>query len=54
MEIKLDNAKLNFEIFGNSSKPPLVLWHGAGCTLKMWNNVVEELENHFFIVSFDI
>ena len=54
MEIELDKAKLNFEIFGNSSNPPLILWHGAGCTLKMWNNVVGELEKYFFVVSFDI
>ena len=54
MEIELDKAKLNFEIFGNSSNPPLVLWHGAGCTLRMWNNVIGKLEKHFFVVSFDI
>ena len=54
MEIELDKAKLNFEILGNSSNPPLVLWHGAGCTLRMWDNVIEELEKHFFVISFDI
>ena len=54
MEVELDKAKLNFETHGSFSNPPLILWHGAGCTLRMWDNVIGALENYFFVVSFDI
>ena len=48
MELELDQAKLYFETQGDKSNPPLVLWHGAGCTLRMWDYVVEELKKDFF------
>jgi len=54
MEIELDKAKLYFEIQGNPDNPPLVLWHGAGCTLRMWDLVIEELKNFYFTIAFDI
>ena len=54
MEIELDKAKLYFEIQGNPDNPPLVLWHGAGCTLRMWDLVLEELKNFYFTIAFDV
>jgi len=54
MELELDKAKLYFETQGDQNKPPLVLWHGAGCTLRMWDFVVEELKKEFFTIAFDI
>ena len=54
MELELDQAKLYFETQGDQNNPPLVLWHGAGCTLRMWDFVVEELKKDFFTVAFDI
>ena len=54
MEIELDKAKLYFEVQGNPNNPPLVLWHGAGCTLRMWDLVVEELKNFYFTIAFDV
>tara|TARA_B100001175_G_scaffold42333_1_gene31626 strand:- start:548 stop:1291 length:744 start_codon:yes stop_codon:yes gene_type:complete len=54
MEIELDKAKLYFEVQGNPDNPPLVLWHGAGCTLRMWDLVVEQLKNLYFTIAFDI
>ena len=54
MELELEQAKLYFETQGDKSNPPLVLWHGAGCTLRMWDYVVEELKKDFFTIAFDI
>ena len=53
MEIELDKAKLYFETQGNPDNPPLVLWHGAGCTLRMWDLVVKELKKFYFTIAFD-
>ena len=54
MELELDGAKLNFEIKGDPNFPPLVLWHGAGCTLRMWDTVLSHLKDSFFCVAFDV
>ena len=54
MELELDHAKLNFVTKGNQNNPPLVLWHGAGCTLKMWDVVTKELQRVFYTIAFDI
>ena len=54
MELELDHAKLNFDTKGNQNNPPLVLWHGAGCTLKMWDLVTKELQKAFYTIAFDI
>ena len=54
MELELDHAKLNFVTKGNQNNPPLVLWHGAGCTLKMWDLVTKELQKSFYTIAFDI
>ena len=54
MELELDGAKLNFEIKGDPNSPPLVLWHGAGCTLRMWDIVLNHLKDKFFCVASDI
>ena len=54
MELELETAKLNFETQGNKNNPPLVLWHGAGCTLRMWDFVVKELKKEFYTIAFDV
>ena len=54
MELEVDQAKLNFETHGNPKNSPLVLWHGAGCTLRMWDNVISGLVDKFYVVTFDI
>ena len=54
MRLEFDGAKLNFEIQGDPNSPPLVLWHGAGCTLRMWDIVLNHLKDKFFCVAFDI
>ena len=54
MKIKADGASLEVKLTGDSDKPALMLWHGAGCTLRMWDHVIEYLKDRFLIISFDI
>ena len=54
MQIELEGATLNYEISGDSSNPALVLWHGAGCTLRMWDTALKNLKDRFFCVAFDV
>ena len=54
MELELDQAKLYFNVKGNKSNPPLVLWQGAGCCSRMWDIVIEELQRDFYTIAFDI
>ena len=54
MKIKADGASLEVKLTGDSNKPALMLWHGAGCTLRMWDHVIEYLKDRFLIISFDI
>lgn len=54
MQIEAEGATLNYEISGDSSNPALVLWHGAGCTLRMWDAALKGLKDSFFCIAFDI
>ena len=54
MQIETEGATLNYEISGDSSNPALVLWHGAGCTLRMWDTALKGLKDSFFCIAFDI
>lgn len=54
MKIEAEGASLEVKLTGDSNKPALMLWHGAGCTLKMWDHVIEYLKDRFLIISFDI
>ena len=54
MRIEADGASLEVNLTGDSSKPAILLWHGAGCTLRMWDHVTEKLKENFFVISFDI
>ena len=54
MQIEAEGATLNYEISGDSSNPALVLWHGAGCTLRMWDTALKGLKDSFFCIAFDI
>ena len=54
MQAEVKDATLNYETSGDSSNPALVLWHGAGCTLRMWDTVLNILRDKFFCIAFDI
>ena len=54
MQIDVEDAILNYEISGDSSNPTLVLWHGAGCSLRMWDIALNSLKDRFFCIAFDV
>ena len=54
MQIEVEGATLNYEISGDSSNPALVLWHGAGCNLRMWDTALKDLKERFFCIAFDV
>jgi len=54
MQIETEGATLNYETSGDSSNPALVLWHGAGCTLRMWDATLNNLKERFFCIAFDV
>jgi len=54
MEFKVEGAILNVEVDGPKNAPTVLLWHGAFCTLRMWDRVVEKLGDRFFLIRFDV
>ena len=54
MQFEAEEATLNYETSGDSSNPALLLWHGAGCTLRMWDTALNILQDKFFCIAFDI
>ena len=54
MQVEAEDATLNYETSGDASNPALVLWHGAGCTLRMWDTALNNLQDKFFYIAFDI
>ena len=49
-----DGVRLHYLASGDTAKPALLLWHGARCTLRQWDHVIEELEQTFYVLRFDI
>ena len=54
MRVTVDGARLEVEVSGDTEKPALLLWNGAGCSLRMWDEVVLLLKNYFRTIAFDI
>ena len=53
MKLKVDGATLEVECSGADDGPPVLLWHGAACTLRQWDFVVEDLQDRFRLMRFD-
>ena len=54
MKIKVNQASLEVEVSGDGNKPALLLWNGAGCSLRMWDEVILLLKNNFRTIAFDV
>ncbi len=54
MQIEVDGATLNVEVAGDREAPAVLFWNGGGCTLRMWDRIVERLGNGYRTVRFDI
>ena len=54
MRIEVDGATLNVEVAGDREAPAVLFWNGGGCTLRMWDLIVERLGSGYRTVRFDI
>ena len=54
MQIEVDGATLNVEVAGDREAPAVLFWNGGGCTLRMWDLIVERLGSGYRTVRFDI
>ena len=54
MKLRVDGATLEIECTGPDSAPPVLMWHGAACTLRQWDHVVAELQGQFRLIRFDV
>jgi 3-oxoadipate enol-lactonase len=54
VELAVEGATLNLEVDGPADAPAVLLWHGAGCTLRMWDHVVGMLADRYRLVRFDV
>ena len=54
IKVEVDGATLNVEVDGPAHGPNVLLWHGAGCTLRMWDFAVERLIEKFRFIRFDV
>lgn len=54
IKVEVDGATLNVEVDGPAHGPNVLLWHGAGCTLRMWDFAVERLIDKFRFIRFDV
>lgn len=54
MNIEANGATLNVCVDGPEAAPAVLLWHGAGCTLAMWDHVVDALSDRYRLVRFDV
>ena len=54
MQLKVEGATLHYEVDGRHECPAVLLWHGAHCTLRMWDHVVSRLQDDFQLIRFDV
>lgn len=54
MQCAVKGAIINYEVEGDSENPTVLLWHGAHCTLRMWDLVVPLIVNQFQVIRFDV
>lgn len=48
-----DNVSIAYQLDGSRDHPALVLSNSIGTTLHMWDNVIDELSRHFFVIRYD-
>ena len=54
MKLSVEGATLEVECTGGDAAPPVLMWHGAACTLRQWDHVVAELQDRFRLIRFDV
>ena len=54
MEIEVNGCLIYYEDDGAKELPPVLLWNGANCTLRMWDFIVEKLKTDYRFIRFDV
>ena len=54
MNIEAQEATLHYEDDGPKDAPAVLLWNGAQCTIRMWDQVVDQLKTEYRFIRFDI
>jgi len=54
MKVRVNGASLEVEVSGDTEKPALLFWNGAGCTLRMWDEIIPTIANNFKTIAFDV
>ena len=49
-----DGVSLHYESAGDPQSAAVLLWHGARCTLRQWDLIIERIADRFHVVRFDI
>jgi len=48
------SKKININLYGNKDKSPLIFLHGLNWTHLIWNSVIEQLKDDYFIIAMDL
>lgn len=48
------SENININLYGNKDKSPLIFLHGLNWTHLIWDSVVKQLEDDFFIIAIDL
>ncbi|MFF2797590.1 alpha/beta hydrolase [Lysinibacillus xylanilyticus] len=48
------SIKINMKLYGNKDKSPLIFLHGLNWTHLIWNSVVKQLKEDYFIITIDL
>jgi len=54
MQIEVEGATLYVDVAGDGEAPAVLFWNGGGCTLRMWDRIVEKLGSGYRTVRFDV
>ncbi len=54
IRLAVAGATLQLEVSGPADAPAVLLWHGAWCTLRMWDQAVARIEDQFRCLRFDV
>jgi len=53
MEARINGIRLNYEVSGAKSGPPVVLHHPLATNLAIWDELTAALEPHYRVIRFD-
>ena len=48
-----NNAEINYQTFGDTSKPAIIFSNSLGTNFSMWQAQIDALKNDFFVICYD-